>query len=100
LKTAVPISEDCGIDSPVSENFLLAPYFVVLTRKEGEVEVNLYKNVAMSDREVAEVLLAYGVKRVVYPKASNRVKVAFNELGLEVLSEEFETLKDVLERLF
>jgi len=100
LKTAVPILEERGLDSPVSETFLLAPYFVILNPKDGELEVSLYKNVSSSDSDIAQVLLAYGVKRIVCPKCSNRVKIAYQELGIEVVSRDFETLSQVIDELF
>ena len=100
MKTAVPIIEERGLDSPVSETFLLAPYFVILNPKGEELEVSLYKNVATSDLDLAQVLLSYGVKRIVCPKCSNRVKIAYQELGIEVVSRDFETLSQVIDELF
>ncbi len=100
MKTAVPILEERGLDSPVSETFLLAPYFVILKPKGEELEVSLYKNVATSDLDLAQVLLSYGVKRIVCPKCSNRVKIAYQELGIEVVSRDFETLSQVIDELF
>ncbi len=100
MKTAVPIIEERGLDSPVSETFLLAPYFVILNPKGEELEVSLYKNVATSDSDLAQVLLSYGVKRIVCPKCSNRVKIAYQELGIEVVSRDFETLSQVIDELF
>ena len=100
MKTAVPILEERGLDSPVSETFLLAPYFVILNPKGEELEVSLYKNVATSDLDLAQVLLSYGVKRIVCPKCSNRVKIAYQELGVGVVSRNFETLSQVIDELF
>ena len=100
MKTAVPIIEERGLDSSVSETFLLAPYFVILNPKGEELEVSLYKNVATSDLDLAQVLLSYGVKRIVCPKCSNRVKIACQELGIEVVSRDFETLSQVIDELF
>jgi predicted Fe-Mo cluster-binding NifX family protein len=31
VRVAVPVYEDLGLDSPVSENFLIALYFVILS---------------------------------------------------------------------
>ncbi len=100
MRVAVPVYEDLGLDSPVSENFLIAPYFVILSQKDDEIEVRLYKNVAKSDRDMAEVLLAYGVQKVIYPKVSNRVKIAFQDLNLEIVNGNFEKLSDVLNYVF
>ena len=100
MKTAVPIVEEKGLDSPVSETFLLAPYFVILSPEGEDLRVSLYKNVSTSDSEIAQVLLSYGVKRIVCPKCSNRVKIAYQELGIEVVSRDFETLADVVDNLF
>jgi predicted Fe-Mo cluster-binding NifX family protein len=49
---------------------------------------------------MAEVLLAYGVQKVIYPKVSNRVKKAFQELNLEIVNGNFEKLSDVLNYVF
>ena len=100
MKTAVPILEERGLDSPVSETFLLAPYFMILTPKGDELEVSLYKNIARDDTELVQVLLSYGVRRMVCPKCSNRVKIAYQELGIEVVSRDFETLSQVIDELF
>ena len=100
MKTAVPILEERGLDSPVSETFLLSPYFVILSPKGEELVVSLYKNFAKSDSEIAQVLMAYGVRRIVCPRCSNRVKIAYQELGIEVVSKEFETLSQVVDSLF
>ena len=50
--------------------------------------------------DIAQVLLSYGVKRIVCPKCSNRVKIAYQELGIEVVSRDFETLSQVIDELF
>ena len=100
MKIAVPVYENSGLDSPVSENFLIAPYIVILSQKGDEIEVKLYKNVAKSDRDIAEMLLAYGVQKVIYLKASNRVRIAFQELNLEIVNGNFGKLSDVLNYVF
>ncbi|MEO2083091.1 MAG: hypothetical protein ABGX12_03590 [Desulfurobacteriaceae bacterium] len=100
MKVAVPLKEEKGIKSPINENFKTAPLFAVLRQREEGVEVNLFKNVSETESEVAQVLLAYGVKKVIYPKANERVKLGFESLKMEVIDSEFKTLEEVIESLF
>lgn len=83
---------------PFQRPFFFAPYFVILSPEAEDLSVSLYKNVSSSDSEIAQVLLAQGVKRIVCPKCSK--KIAYQELGIEVVSKDFETLAEVVDYLF
>ncbi|WP_457680816.1 hypothetical protein [Thermovibrio sp.] len=100
MKVAVPIEEDRGLESRIALGFKGAPYFVILSLQKEGVSVSLYENPSSSDSELAQVLLSYGVKKVVYPKVREITKSAFKELGLEVLDRPFKTLKEVIYFLF
>jgi predicted Fe-Mo cluster-binding NifX family protein len=101
VKVALPLKDDSGLEAEVLPTFEGAPFVVVLSKKgEDEVEVNLYKNPAQSLSEVAQVLLAYGVKRVVLPEVNPLARSALEELGFEVVEERFKTLKEALYSLF
>ena len=100
MKVAIPIEEERGVESLISENFLLSPYYVIVSPKDEGLEVNLYENVAKSDRELAEVLYVFKVNKVVYPSATNKVKLAFSGLGIEVIDKRYSTLEEALNDIF
>jgi len=101
VKVALPVKEASGLEAEVLPTFEGAPFFAILSKKgEDEVEVGLYENPAQSLSEVAQVLLAYGVRKVVFPEVNPLARSAFEELGIEVVDERFKTLKGALEALF
>ncbi len=100
MRIALALSEDRGLDSPVLPYFKGAPLLALLSFKEGEVEVSIYENRAREDSELAQVLLSYGVNKVVYPQVKPLSESAFKELGIEVVKESFSTLKEAIYSLF
>jgi len=100
MKVALAISEEKGLDSQVLPSFKGAPLIALLTLKDGEVNVSIYENRASQDSELAQVLLSYGVDKVVYPQVKPLSESAFSQLGIEVLKENFLTLRDAIYSLF
>ncbi len=100
MRVALPIKEDNGLESEVLGSFKGAPLFVILSKRGDEVSVELYQNLASSDSDLAQVLLSYGVKRVVYPEARDLTKAALSSLGIEVVDRRFRTLKEAIYSLF
>jgi len=100
MKVAIPLKSADGLEAEVLRSFEGAPYFAVVEKSGDEVKVNLFENPSSSPSELAQVLLSYGVKRVLYSGAKPLVKSAFEQLGIEVLEGEFKTLKEAIYSLF
>jgi hypothetical protein len=58
------------------------------------------QNPASSGSELAQLLLSFGVKKLVYPKVSSKEMLAFQALGLEVIKREFSSLEEAIYGLF
>ncbi|WP_456342952.1 NifB/NifX family molybdenum-iron cluster-binding protein [Thermovibrio sp.] len=100
MKVAIPLKSADGLEAEVLGSFERAPYFAVVEKSGDEVKVNLFENPSSSPSELAQVLLSYGVKGVLYSEAKPLVKSAFEQLGIEVLEGEFKTLKEAIYSLF
>jgi len=101
MKVAIPVKDDSGLEAEVLPTFEGAPFMAIVSVKgEDEVEVGLYRNPAEGLSELSQVLLSYGVKRVVYPEMKPLARAAFEELGIEVINERFKTLKEAIYSLF
>jgi len=101
VKVAIPLKSVEGLEAEVLPTFEGAPFIALLSR-EGQdgVKIDLYKNPSDSLSEAAQVLLAYGAKRVVLGRVSPLARSALEELGFEVVEGQFKTLKEALYSLF
>jgi predicted Fe-Mo cluster-binding NifX family protein len=100
MKTAIPVVEDRGLDSPVARSFMEAPLFFLASVEGSDLRLELYENPAKDEQELLELLLSYGVKRVVGRELPPKTEEGLKLYGVEVVKEEYPTLAKALEALF
>ncbi|WP_456341584.1 NifB/NifX family molybdenum-iron cluster-binding protein [Thermovibrio sp.] len=101
MKVAVPLKSDSGLDSPICEHFGRAPYFALVTLKDGEVDVNIFENpvVEHAAGAIPQMLAERGVNKVIATRMGEKARVFFKQLGIDVAIGITGTLRDVLEIL-
>ncbi|RKQ63367.1 putative Fe-Mo cluster-binding NifX family protein [Thermovibrio guaymasensis] len=101
MKVAVPLEGSSGLDSPVCEHFGRAPYFALITVKDGEVEVDIFENpiVEHSAGAIPQMLAEQGVNRVIATRIGEKARAFFNQLGIDVTTGVTGTLRDVVDML-
>jgi predicted Fe-Mo cluster-binding NifX family protein len=100
MLVALPVEESQGGEIKPLSSFKGAPLIALLVPEGEGVKVNVYQNPASSGSELAQLLLSFGVKKLVYPKVSSKEMLAFQALGLEVITREFSSLEEAIYGLF
>jgi len=102
MKVAIPVESDSGLDAPIAREIERAPYFVVVSLKREEAEVNVYENTPAKEKKpglIPEMLSALGVKKVVVNEVGTRLKILFEHYGIEVETGVSGTLEEAVKKI-
>ncbi|TCK06230.1 NifB/NifX family molybdenum-iron cluster-binding protein [Phorcysia thermohydrogeniphila] len=102
MKVAIPVESDSGLNVPVAKEIERAPYFVVVSLKGEEAEVNVYENVPAKEKKpglIPEMLSALGVKKIVTGEMGTRLRILFEHYRIEVETGVSGTLEEVVRKI-
>ncbi|BEP17757.1 NifB/NifX family molybdenum-iron cluster-binding protein [Pyrofollis japonicus] len=100
-RIAIPVLEDRGLDSVISEHFGRAPYFLIIDIRDGKI-INVEKvaNSAAENHAPGEIpllLRELGVNVVIVRGIGRRAAAFFEEYGIEVVSGADGPVKDIIQ---
>lgn len=102
MKIAIPVLENSGENSPISEHFGHAPYFAFIENKEdGSYETNIIPN-PMEDHapgEIPNYLAGENVHLLIARGIGGRAISFFNQLGIQVIRGAGGTVGQILQQL-
>lgn len=102
MKIAIPIEEIKGTESVIAEHFGKAPYFAIITLKEGEAKIDIHENPALSNHKpglLPEMLKSLGINILIAKGVGRRAEILLNELGIKVIKGVSGNLKEILNSL-
>ncbi|SHE76324.1 Predicted Fe-Mo cluster-binding protein, NifX family [Marinitoga hydrogenitolerans DSM 16785] len=102
MKIAIPLIENLGEDSRISEHFGHAPYFGFINLKEDKnYDLNIIKNPLMehSPGEVPAYLHENGVNLLIAKGIGGRAITFFEQLGIQVIRGANGKVKEIMEAL-
>ncbi|SHH55303.1 NifB/NifX family molybdenum-iron cluster-binding protein [Thermosipho atlanticus] len=87
MKIALPVVENRGANSLISEHFGHAPFFAFVKIDEGKIEINIEKNPLEEHNpgEIPEYLKNQGVNLIIVRGIGQRAISFFNQFGIEVI---------------
>ncbi len=102
MKIAIPVLENLGENSPISEHFGHAPFFAFVDRLEdGSFTVNIVAN-PLEDHgpgDIPNYLAQQNVDLLVARGIGGRAIGFFDQLGIHVVRGASGTVKEILEQL-
>ncbi|MEM3836076.1 MULTISPECIES: NifB/NifX family molybdenum-iron cluster-binding protein [Pyrobaculum] len=96
MRILVPVDEDKGLDSPVSEEFGEAPYFAIV--EAGGVKILSNSQVFTGRGHRWEEILRLEPNVVITKEIGKPAYYALRSRGVKILLAEGSTLREVLER--
>jgi predicted Fe-Mo cluster-binding NifX family protein len=94
MKIAIPVLENKGADSPISEHFGHAPYFAFIENDEISVIVNPLSDHGPGD--IPQYMAQQKVDLLVARGIGGRAVDFFNRLGISVIRGASGTVKEIL----
>lgn len=97
MKIMVPLDNNQGLKSKVCSHFGRAPYFAVISIKNGEASVEVIENPRNKGIKPGELALKLGVDGVVVKDIGFRALDMLRSAGIEVYACNVNTLEEVIE---
>ncbi|NUU96590.1 dinitrogenase iron-molybdenum cofactor biosynthesis protein [Marinitoga sp. 1135] len=101
MKIAIPVLEDNGKSSPISEHFGHAPYFAFITLNDNSYEVEVIKNPLEEHGpgDIPNYLNDKGVNMLVVRGIGGRAIAFFEQFGIQVIRGADGTVEEIIEAL-
>ena len=102
MKIAIPVLQNLGENSPISEHFGHAPYFAFIDRQDdGSYQVNVIAN-PLEDHgpgDIPNYLAQQQVDLLVARGIGGRAIGFFDQMGIQVVRGASGTVKEIMEQL-
>ncbi len=103
MKIAIPVLEDKGKESPISEHFGHAPYFAFITTESaGKYELDIVTNPLVNHQpgEVPGYLASNSVNMLIARGIGGRAIQFFEQMNIRVIRGASGTIEEIMAALF
>ena len=102
MKIAIPVLQNLGENSPISEHFGHAPFFAFVEKKESDdytIDVITNPLESHGPGDIPNYLAQQKVNMLVVQGIGGRAISFFNQLGIKVVRGTSGTVKEILEKI-